>query len=259
MLRCRHIASLWACSLLLVTIFAGHASGQGAKDKGGPVLRELEPIWRRTNELIDAGRYKEAEASARQSVARAQALVGADHRAASRGYHDLARVLILEGRYQEAEQLARRGLVIRERDLGPTAEPVSFSLTTLAQALGGQGRDTEAEDAFRRALAIREQHSGQQGYEYARLNSTPGLALRRPRPHTGGRAAVSAICRDHAEGVRALEYRNHSKPAGSCQDQAAPRQAGRGQRTIWPRSLRTTKSSWEPITRSIPTHFVIWR
>ena len=169
MLRCRHIASLWACSLLLVTIFAGHASGQGAKDKGGPVLRELEPIWRRTNELIDAGRYKEAEASARQSVARAQALVGADHRAASRGYHDLARVLILEGRYQEAEQLARRGLVIRERDLGPTAEPVSFSLTTLAQALGGQGRDTEAEDAFRRALAIREQHSGQQGYEYARL------------------------------------------------------------------------------------------
>ena len=119
-----------------------------------PVLGELEDLWKRSLAAYNAGNYAEAEATAKRAIARATAAFGADHRATSRGYHDLARVYSRMGRYQEAESLSRRALAIREKAVGPASSPVAATLIQLGWLMVETGRYAEAGPMLKRAAAI---------------------------------------------------------------------------------------------------------
>ncbi|KAB2848978.1 MAG: CHAT domain-containing protein [Hyphomicrobiaceae bacterium] len=136
--------------LLASLLLAASAEAQN------PVIRELQGLWKKSLEAYNAGRYAESEAFAKQSIARATAVFGPDHRATSRGYHNLARVYLRTGRFQEAETISRKALAIREKMVGPDSVPVAATLTQLGWLMIEQGRYPEAEPMLKRAVAIYE-------------------------------------------------------------------------------------------------------
>src|SRR5262245_19058266 len=78
--------------------------GKPTAEQREAVLREMQPLWKRVTDLADAGRLKEAEAAAKQAIARAIALTAPNRPTVSRGYGLLGYVYHLMGRFPAAEQ-----------------------------------------------------------------------------------------------------------------------------------------------------------
>ena len=140
---------------------------QFKQGEGGPANKEgkrqadpneLQPLWTRIDQLIDAGKFTEAEAAARRSIARATELFGPDRPPVMQGYWRLSRILSIQSRFREAEQAARRAIAISQKTGN------SVSVARLSSFLGiillNQGRQSEAEALFTQSLAALEQNPG---------------------------------------------------------------------------------------------------
>jgi tetratricopeptide (TPR) repeat protein len=106
------------------------------------------------------GKYPEAEALLRRSLALVEKALGTDHPSYGSSLHALAGVVSKQGRYPEAEALLRRSLAIDEKALGTDHPSYGSSLHALAGVVSKQGKYPEAEALLRRSLAIDEKALG---------------------------------------------------------------------------------------------------
>ena len=139
---------LSALLCLALVLAGGSAAAQG---RGDP---RLEALWEESSRAFDAGRYRAAEAAARKAIDLATARFGPNHRAVSRGLHELGRVCMRTDKLEEGEQLLRRAIAIREREFGPRSAPVAGSLVLLGFILVLTDRFEEAEASLNRAIAL---------------------------------------------------------------------------------------------------------
>jgi CHAT domain-containing protein/tetratricopeptide (TPR) repeat protein len=109
-------------------------------------------------ELIEAGRFEDAERIAQSAASSASLVHGVDSLEAAVALDDLVEALLLNGRgaLPVAREQAERALRIKERQRGPSDPSLPTSLTGLANVLLASGDAATALPLFERALAIRE-------------------------------------------------------------------------------------------------------
>ncbi|TYL90921.1 tetratricopeptide repeat protein [Bradyrhizobium rifense] len=108
----------------------------------------------------DAGRFAEAEAAMRRSLAIVRVRSGEDHPNTAATMGNLAIVLEQEGRYAEAEKLYQRTLEVYEKVYGPNHPTTAIGLYNLANVYVDQGNVEAAVGLQRRVLAIYEKAFG---------------------------------------------------------------------------------------------------
>lgn len=108
--------------------------------------------------VLDAlGRNTEAEAAARDSLVRRQALFGAVHEKTADSANLVANALTAQGRHAEADPFYRQVLGMYEVLYGPDDFHVAIVLSNLANSLRRTGRAYQAEPLYVRAVAIAQQ------------------------------------------------------------------------------------------------------
>jgi tetratricopeptide (TPR) repeat protein len=117
-----------------------------------PVEDRIAINARWSDVLVELGRYAEAEAPARSSVAAAQERKKLSTIAAQQSR--LAGVLQHLGRYNEAEELFRSATELAKKEYGPEDLLVAATMGNLAGVLKDQGKLVEAESLYRKSLAI---------------------------------------------------------------------------------------------------------
>jgi len=100
------------------------------------------------------GRYAEAEALFKRSLAIWEKALGADHPHVALSLNNLAVLYRIQGQDGQAEPLCKRSLGIREKALGPVHPHVAESLENLARLYGPTNRMKEAEVLEKRAAAM---------------------------------------------------------------------------------------------------------
>src|SRR3990170_1461851 len=91
-------------------------------------LEGLRELYRKGEELYQAGRLGEAEPGIKEALEQAQREIGPQHPRVVSSLDILAPVYRAQGRYAEAEPLFRRALAIREKDLGSEHPAVALNL-----------------------------------------------------------------------------------------------------------------------------------
>jgi tetratricopeptide (TPR) repeat protein/CHAT domain-containing protein len=134
-------------------------------------------------ELIERGRYPEAEAEARELLNRVEAASGAGSRAAADARDLLVAALIANSRGTEPAtlELARQAVELRldVDDAGTLA--TTDALLNLGTVLKECGKFAEAEEVLERALAIRDRSLGPDHLEIARVLNELGFVANRAR------------------------------------------------------------------------------
>lgn len=137
------------CAILVVAawqlIAPPEASAQGLRG-------QLQSLWQRAVGLYDAGRYAEAEETARRSIALSSRVLGPRHRATARGRYELARIIGRLGRVDEAEKLVREAIDNWTAEFGPQSAEVAAGLTMLGWLLIEQDKYAESHEVLARAL-----------------------------------------------------------------------------------------------------------
>jgi CHAT domain-containing protein/Tfp pilus assembly protein PilF len=156
----------------------------------------------RAQELIDRGRYQEAESLHYRVVAIHEKTLGEAHPITATSLSNLGNVLYLQGKFKQAEAVHRRALALREKILGAEHPDTATSMNNLANVLQEQGKDellspsearaqarfnlqaySETESLFRKALAIQERTLGPEHPATANtLNNLSTYLDRRGRP-----------------------------------------------------------------------------
>jgi tetratricopeptide (TPR) repeat protein len=108
-----------------------------------------------------AGRYQEALAPARESMAIRREVLGPTHPDYAVSLNNLAAILETLGRYDESLPLHREALAIYEEDPGKKSGPYATSLNTLAKATVSIGQYPEGAALYREAAAINAQLYGE--------------------------------------------------------------------------------------------------
>ncbi|KAJ5065692.1 hypothetical protein J3E74DRAFT_414642 [Bipolaris maydis] len=121
------------------------------------------------------GKYKEAEAMHRQTLAQMEKVFGHKHPGTLMSMQHLAEVLDSQGRYEEAEAMNRQTLAWREKVLGHEHPHTLTSMNNLALVLTSRGKHEEAEAMHRQTLARREKVLGRT--HLGTLTSMNNLAL----------------------------------------------------------------------------------
>ena len=122
------------------------------------------------------GRYADAEALYKRSLAITKKALGPDHPDVALSLNNLAELYRVQGRYADAEPLYKRSLAIREKALGPDHPDVAQSLNNLASLYDSQRRYVDAEALYKRSLAIGEKAFGPDHPDVAlSLNNLAGL------------------------------------------------------------------------------------
>lgn len=124
------------------------------------------------------GKFADAEAEHRRSLALWEKAVGPDHPNAASSRNNLANALRAQAKYEEAEREFRRALEIRERALGPEHPDVAGARNNIATALEAQGRYAEAEEGYREALALWERALGPEHPDVAQAHNNLATVLR---------------------------------------------------------------------------------
>jgi len=121
---------------------------------------ELKQAFQQATELLEQGRYEEAETFAQQSLRLGELEFGPEHEVVSLFLDILAALYENQRRYADAEPLYERSLAIREKALGADHPDVAESFINLASFYDIQGRYTDAEPLYVRSLAIMEKAVG---------------------------------------------------------------------------------------------------
>ena len=130
-------------------------------------LDEASELNNRAMELVNAGRYSDAESLYKSTLANAEKALGPDHPDVAQWLDNLAALYNDLDRYADAEPLYARSLAIFEKTLGPDHPVVALSLNALGFLYKKQGRYAEAELLYKRSLAIREKVFGPNHSEVA--------------------------------------------------------------------------------------------
>ena len=110
--------------------------------------------------LTGRGRYSEAEALFRQTLAGTAKRHGLEHTNTLEIDEELAMVYWRQGRYNEAQALLRQVLTSREKDFGSDLSDTLRTVHNLALTYQSQGQYKEAEAWFGKALVGREKALG---------------------------------------------------------------------------------------------------
>jgi tetratricopeptide (TPR) repeat protein len=103
---------------------------------------------------IGSGRYVDAEALFKESLAIQERILGPDHTDVAVALNFLSEIYYRQERYREAELPCRRALEIRQKALGPHHADVAFSLNNLGEIHRATNRYVSAARLFKQALAI---------------------------------------------------------------------------------------------------------
>ena len=128
--------------------------GTAADLKRGERLAAATRLNAQGVELLDAGRYREAEPLFQEALTIRREQLGGSHPNVATSLNSLASLYQAQGRYGEAEPLFQETLVIFREQLGDRHPDVASSLNNLALLYYDQGRYGEAEPLFREALVI---------------------------------------------------------------------------------------------------------
>ena len=142
-------------ALLLVVLVLACASTPRAQSADEVIALNQQAI-----QLYQAGKYADAVAIAKRSLALAEQRSGPEHPEVAQLHSNLGAFYAAQAHYSEAEDSYQRSLAIREQALGRDHPDVAQSLTGLAGVYRAQGRLLEAELLSRRALTIRETAQG---------------------------------------------------------------------------------------------------
>lgn len=110
--------------------------------------------------LTDAGRFDEAEAALRESLAIRREIFGNDSPTLSVAMARLSRVHLYRGDYGQAEFEARRAIEIQERTLPKGHRNFAFSYVVIGLALTRNGKLADAEKFLREGLNLSLQKLG---------------------------------------------------------------------------------------------------
>jgi tetratricopeptide (TPR) repeat protein len=99
------------------------------------------------------GKYKEAEAMHRQTLATREKVLGHEHPNTLTSMNNLAFVLDSQGKYEEAEAMHRQTLATREKVLGHEHPDTLTSIYCLAHLLAKQCRYNESIALYNKACA----------------------------------------------------------------------------------------------------------
>jgi tetratricopeptide (TPR) repeat protein len=122
---------------------------QGQKDHA----RSLD-LQRQATELLNKGRFREAQPLLENVLALRRKVLGEEHPHTAAGYNNLAYIQQAQGKYNEAAEGHRKALAIRRKVLGEEHPDTAASYTNVAVNQNAQGKYAEAEVGLRRALAI---------------------------------------------------------------------------------------------------------
>ncbi|MBD2428168.1 tetratricopeptide repeat protein [Phormidium sp. FACHB-1136] len=111
-------------------------------------------------ELVNTGRYGEAEPAFQESLKIRREQLGDHHPDVATSLSNLASSYHLQGRYGEAEPLFQESLTIFHEQLGDRHPTVATSLNNLASLYRDQGRYGEAKPLHQEALSIRREQLG---------------------------------------------------------------------------------------------------
>jgi CHAT domain-containing protein/Tfp pilus assembly protein PilF len=155
------------------------AQAGGSAAQAGPqeqVSPELQRLFKRAQELYNAGQYDNALPLLEQMVEVATRTYGPGHPYVADSLFSLGEVYKKKGDYARAVSLLERALAIREQALGRDHAHVATTLHSLAELYRQQGDYQRSRQTFERALAIREQAFGREHPTVAdTLNSFGGL------------------------------------------------------------------------------------
>jgi CHAT domain-containing protein len=129
----------------------------------GPAVAQhvdVAAIYKRWQELFEAGNYPAALVEAQRYEAEVKAQFGINHPNYATSLNALAVLYKNQARYADAEPLYKRALAIYEKASGPNHPSVAVALNNLALLHETQGRYADAEPLFKRALAIHEKEGG---------------------------------------------------------------------------------------------------
>ena len=165
------------CAVALVFLQAGAVSAEGTET--GLLTEEA------IEQLINTGRYPQAEAAARELLSVAEAEHGPTSRAAVDARDVLVAALIANGRAFEpgTRELAERAVELRLGIDDAEALATTWGLVNLGRVLKDNRQLDEAGEMIRHALEIREGELGPNDLEIARiLNELGSVAYRRRDP-----------------------------------------------------------------------------
>jgi tetratricopeptide (TPR) repeat protein len=112
--------------------------------------------------LEKQGRYKEAEAMHRQTLATQENVLGKRHPDTLMSMHGIAKALNSQGKSKEAELMDKQTLATQEDVIGKEHPDTLITMNNLAFAMNKQGKDKEAESMHRQTLATREKVLGKE-------------------------------------------------------------------------------------------------
>ena len=123
-------------------------------------LKKAESLNKQLIKLYQQGRYAEAIALGKETLAIREKALGPDHPDTAKSLNNLAALYRAQGSYAKAEPLLERALVILEKVLGSDHPDTATILNNLALLYESQGMYGKAEPLYERVLAIREKALG---------------------------------------------------------------------------------------------------
>jgi tetratricopeptide (TPR) repeat protein len=160
----------------------------------GAAANVPEPTSRLMNDLsillLQKGRFADAEAILRRSIAICEKASGPDSHALCRPLGNLAIACEALGRYAEGEDLLKRAIVICEKVLGPDHAEVGVLLNSLGENYRKLGRFDEAEPLYQRALAIVERRLGPEHADVAVILNNLAILYQSRKRHPEAEALL---------------------------------------------------------------------
>jgi tetratricopeptide (TPR) repeat protein len=159
---------------------------------------------------------KEAEALAREVLARRIKLFGSEDMSVGKSLNNLGIVLSLQGKSEEAETSIRRAMAILRKTPVEGGPELCWSFRCLAITLQHAGRLAEAEAAFREGLTMTRTVNG----EDSRYTDDACLRLAGILRQQGKQAELETLLRETVERRRKLLGDKHPRLASSLADLA---------------------------------------
>jgi tetratricopeptide (TPR) repeat protein len=123
--------------------------------------RTLAGIQREADQMVQRGRYAEAQPLLEKALAIYRQALGEDHPQTARGYNDVAYSLANQRKYGEAQPLFEKALAICRKTLGEEHPHTAFGYNNVAGNLHAQWKYGEAQPLLEKALALRRKALGE--------------------------------------------------------------------------------------------------
>ncbi|MEH6826684.1 CHAT domain-containing tetratricopeptide repeat protein [Parasphingorhabdus sp.] len=124
-------------------------------------LQRADQLWQDGNDLVDAGKLREAESLFAIELNLTREILGEKHPDTLDSLINYASILKALGRFSDAEPLLAEALQLRRELLGPVHPLTLISLNNYALVLENLGRSAEAEPLYAEALRLNRETVGE--------------------------------------------------------------------------------------------------